>query len=314
MIENKIKKILYKSKLINLLRDDIINDNVKILSDTIIVFVCGGNLKETNKYSRKTLIEYANKHFKKNIFFVAEKIFELYNKEEENDLLRIENYLCEYSDCIIIILESIGAFTELGAFSNKDELVNKLLIINDIEYKTIESFVNLGPLARIEKVSKFKPVIYIKLKSILIAISDIEMRLKEKGVLKENKRTIKVSKIETKTTKHNQKEMKNNKIKLYLLYEIIKMFYPIHERELKSIVRYLFSKWYIKPVELSLIETLEFAKRDNEDSYYYPNINIKEKYLNFKNINYIDIRSEIIRYYFQNDYNKIEALNKEFKK
>lgn len=50
---------------------------------------------------------------------------------------------------LIIIVESVGTFCELGAFSFSKDLVDKLYIINDEQHREDKSFINRGPIRKI---------------------------------------------------------------------------------------------------------------------------------------------------------------------
>jgi len=90
----------------------------------------------------------------------------------------MEADLAKLADLIIIIVESAGTFTELGAFSSSPELRQKLLPIVDEHYKSDVSFIKNGPLQWIDKESHFRPTIFASLQSILTAADQIEERVK----------------------------------------------------------------------------------------------------------------------------------------
>ena len=80
----------------------------------------------------------------------------------KGNILDVENLISDFSDYILIILESPSAFTELGAFSH-DKLRSKLVVINDLDFKKEESFINLGPIKAIEEKSGQERIIYYKM-------------------------------------------------------------------------------------------------------------------------------------------------------
>ena len=86
--------------------------------DAKIVFVCGSALKYNNgKNARNRFMEYAKKYLEEYDVFIAETFFELF--KDPDDLLTIESKLANYSDCIIIFLESDSSIAELGALDRK---------------------------------------------------------------------------------------------------------------------------------------------------------------------------------------------------
>src|SRR5699024_5940211 len=117
------------------------------------------------------------KHIKGINFFTAEKLFKAIDDHKSTDLLSIESKLANYSDCILIILESPGAFTELGAFSHLDSLAKKILVINSSEFQSEESFINQGPIKKINKISEFKKCIYANFENFGTSINEVSKRI-----------------------------------------------------------------------------------------------------------------------------------------
>jgi hypothetical protein len=89
----------------------------------------------------------------------------------------MERDLAALADLVVVIVESPGTFTELGAFSLSEELRKKLLPIVDIEYRGAASFITTGPLQWIEAESSFAPTIYVSLPRILQAVDEVEDRI-----------------------------------------------------------------------------------------------------------------------------------------
>jgi hypothetical protein len=89
----------------------------------------------------------------------------------------MEEDLAKLADLIIVIVESAGTLTELGAFSLSPSLRKKLLPIVDKEYEHHSSFITNGPLHWIDVESDFRPTIYTPLNMVLAAIDQIEERI-----------------------------------------------------------------------------------------------------------------------------------------
>ncbi|EAT0463957.1 UDP-3-O-(3-hydroxymyristoyl)glucosamine N-acyltransferase, partial [Salmonella enterica] len=76
-----------------------------------------------------------------------EDLFEdLLEGQANNSLLSLEQQLAEAVDLIILIPESPGSFAELGAFSTRKELAEKMLVLRQKKYKADKSFINHGPI------------------------------------------------------------------------------------------------------------------------------------------------------------------------
>ena len=124
----------------------LIVDNVyPIINETSInLFLCGKKISE-EKSIRKILIEKYKEHKRINII-LPEWIFnELFDKPEY-DLISLENILAEDVDKIVLPIESYGTACELGAFSIKTEICEKLIVITEEKYKNSSSFLRYGPM------------------------------------------------------------------------------------------------------------------------------------------------------------------------
>ncbi len=161
--EIRTKKLIHKR--VDALQRAINNSRVYLPADiSKFVFLCGANKtpKEISE-RRKALIEFSKANLPHTHFFLAEKMFSTLKDEgHKGNILDVENLISDFSDYILIILESPSAFTELGAFSH-DKLRSKLVVINDLEFKKEESFINLGPIKAIEERSGKERIVYYKM-------------------------------------------------------------------------------------------------------------------------------------------------------
>lgn len=134
-----------------------------VLEKTIHCFLCGakkGSSTQNISMREKIRIALEDKYKIKTIY--AEDLFKnMVDINNDYDFLYLENLLAENADVVIIVLESEGAFVELGAFSNSDNLRDKLIVLMDNKYKGHESFINLGPVKILKKIRK-KSIIYYR--------------------------------------------------------------------------------------------------------------------------------------------------------
>ena len=138
-----------------------------------VIFLCGG----AGRKSRDALRNYLHKHAPDLGIFYAEKVWEHIAEFGERDALQMEAELASLADLVVIIVESPGTFTELGAFSLSPPLRKKLLTIVDERYRDESSFISNGPLRWIDNESDFRPTIYVDLSVVLDAIEQIEERI-----------------------------------------------------------------------------------------------------------------------------------------
>jgi hypothetical protein len=148
------------------------------------VFLCGGNQQDGRISTRRSeIIKFIEKNLPNIKVFIAEQVFEVIKKEgQKGNFLDIEDQISKFADEIIIVLESNGAFCELGAFST-EKLRNKIIVINNEKYKSSPSFINLGPLEAIKEKGGTKKVIHYKMGDVSLsdadAIGDTFSQLKE---------------------------------------------------------------------------------------------------------------------------------------
>lgn len=186
------------------------------------VFLCGADISQKDKLRAK-VANLLNAPANGNLFDIVypEEIFDeiLYNSKGAN-LLSLENLLAESVDVIVIIPESPGSFTELGAFVNDEKLRNKVICIIDNEFERKKSFINQGPV-KLVKAANPDCVIYA-----------------DKNDL--NKIYEKLTKSIRKIKKNSSK--KNNKISLIqlnnFLLPAIYLLEPINKVSLQKLVGY----------------------------------------------------------------------------
>ena len=189
------------------------------------IFLCGA---ESTK--KDTIRDLLNTEFKKDAKFNAvypEFIFSsLYGKGGSN-LLELEDELANYVDVIILPLEGIGTFCELGAFAVNKTLLPKLIAINNIKHKSSKSFINLGPIDLIRSTNPNNLIFYNdkKEKEIITKVVD-RVRLKKYD----------------KTLSYDLENIFN--LSRYILY-LIAVFQPISKIEIAKLIK-SFDKGTIK--------------------------------------------------------------------
>lgn len=143
-----------------------INSGRVLLPPTIarFVFLCGANKsKDEISERRRALMDFSEKHLPHTYFFLAERMFSTLKEEgHKENLLDVEHLISDFSDYVLIVLESPSSFTELGAFSHRT-LREKLVVINDEKFKDEESFINLGPVKAINESSGPERIICYKM-------------------------------------------------------------------------------------------------------------------------------------------------------
>jgi hypothetical protein len=76
----------------------------------------------------------------------------------EQNLQRFETFLADTAECVLIFVESVGAYAETGLFAALDRVAAKTLIVNTKKATRTLSFLNQGPIRLIRKNSLFDEV------------------------------------------------------------------------------------------------------------------------------------------------------------
>jgi hypothetical protein len=139
------------------------------------LFLCGKSLDDKASLRRR-IKDAFEKDFLlrwKYSFVLPEYLFEeLLTGPIHRDLITLENLLADGVDAIVIIPESWGAVTELGAFANHDRLRKKIVCVQEESKKGVKSFINYGPIRLLNDRHEGK-VIYINPDNLQEAIGQI---------------------------------------------------------------------------------------------------------------------------------------------
>lgn len=139
----------------------------KIVEDTIFIpqsqktdaiFLCGADIRNNNT-ARHKMAKLFSKNKRYELHYPEDLFDDLLVGQGQYNLLYLENILAKSVDAIILFPESPGSFSELGAFSNNNELAKKMIVIADKRYEKNKSFINFGPNKLIRK-SKTGKVIH----------------------------------------------------------------------------------------------------------------------------------------------------------
>lgn len=301
----RLANLSLPSKALEALKSSLQNSETYLSADSTLVFVCGASPNKQSPGGRDQLMEYAQKYLKNFQFFMAEKFFEVFQKEQDQDIdfLTIENKIAKYCDCIIIVLESDSTFAELGAFATNDDLTEIILAINDVRHISSKSFISLGPLAKIQKRSKFKPILHTDLRSIVTKAPEINLRLSK------IKRTY-GKRVEIKDYS-DFTELKP-KDRMYFLLDMVTMFFPITKKELISLLNYFYGNYYFDiHVDITLLSTLGFVNRINE--YYVKSLGESKYFFKYYGLNTVSLRSQVINHYHKYLGDKLTILGERIK-
>jgi hypothetical protein len=146
-----------------------------------VVFLCGADKSVRREALKSYLVN--NNEPQVEVFYAEDVWLQLVSHPgttaigAPNSALELERQLAQFSDAVIIIVESPGTFAELGAFSIADDLRAKLLPILDEKYQHATSFLNTGPVRWVNSDSRFGPAVYADFQRFLLAADEIRGRL-----------------------------------------------------------------------------------------------------------------------------------------
>ena len=130
----------------------------KIQKGNVDLFLCGAASTKKRTSYRDLLKVHLSKFRRISILYPEDLFMEMLSRKRY-DLLTLEKFLANNSDYIAIVCESPGSFTELGAFVNNSETVDKVIVLLQTKYKNAKSFICQGPVQYVSSKNK-KHVIY----------------------------------------------------------------------------------------------------------------------------------------------------------
>ncbi len=232
------------------------------------VFLCGAT-EGNNEIScrRKAIIAFGKEHLPHINFIIAEKFFQnMIAEGDSKNILDAETMISTFSDTIIIVLESPGALTELGAFAHHD-FRSKLVIINDIQFRGEKSFINEGPIKAIEEVGNGNNVLYYKMGEVaeneLDAIGEVYNDLYNILMQDDRKRARALSLDQI------NPGINFDLTSLMFIKDLLLCVGPVTYKELVQLSIYLFGDQSFDKLKshLSLLTALDLAKRDDNNHY-----------------------------------------------
>lgn len=294
-----IKRVSQPHRAVEAIKSTLVRQTTFLKTDANLILACGKRPNPDSPTGRDRILAYAKSHLKKFQVFIAERVFELFHSEDI-DLLSLEERLSDFCDCVLLVLESESTYAELGAFAIKKELVENMLVINDADFQTSHSFIKLGPLAKVDKVSRFKPVIHTDLKSILRAVPELVARLSV--IERDYNRKVDLSDGE----KFRQILPK---IRMLFLLDLITFFQPISHKEIIRILTICYGEQAFEvKLELHLLDALGLTT--TIDGYYLRPRDNQRLFLAYRGLNEISLRSDVLNHYHKYSRQRVEILKR----
>lgn len=131
-------------------------DQLRLGSPRRFIFFCGGKIQPAKSRVislRDYLLRELTDHnpIADTTIVCAESATSLFRDSPYVDLIAFEEDIAQISDVILVIGESAGSLTELGAFSMNAAIAPRLKIFVRDDHYNQESFIKLGPLRHLER-------------------------------------------------------------------------------------------------------------------------------------------------------------------
>jgi len=296
----------FSSSAIRLLKRALTDHHLWLLQRSTIVFVCGARRDATSS-GRRVFLEYGKKHFPWCRFFLAESAFDAIRDAKgggNTDLLTIEGYLAESADAIIIIVESDGAKAELGAFAHDDDIAKITLAINDVRHRNSGSFISDGPILKLDRVSKFKPMVHTRLDAIAKGLDEVSERLER--IRRRNRKRLRFDDATGFLGLPRQQ-------RVLLLADLVWLTAPIRYDEIVSLLLHVLGKGDLGTLryEVALLQALELVcvKSVDGQEYLLPRPSAWEPFCVFQDAGMLAIRSAFLAGYRRRDRKRLALLS-----
>jgi hypothetical protein len=222
-----------------------------------IIFVCGGNGK---RKLRPRFLTYARSNIPNMRMFLAETAAKDLITQGEPvplDIAEFEELIATVSDCVLIFPESAGSIAEVAFFSRHPDISQKILVAGNQSLQAQDSFINLGPVATIDKKSIFKPALQIDYKAPNFV--HIKERLERRISVHSRKRFV-----------YRRFGDLTPQLKLFVLFELVRIFGVINFIGIERCVDKCFGVADTKELKrlLSILCAANYIKRLASDGQY----------------------------------------------
>lgn len=239
--------------------------------DTHLCFVCGAagdQLPETGERSLRSLFvaHVASRTDNKITCVRAETAAtELLRQIDERgqNISVFEKTIAETVDSVLIFPESPGSFAELGYFSAHDQIAKKCLVAVRAKHQT-NSFITLGPVHAISRVSNFSPVPIALADPPDAQMAQIASRLLGDG---EQKRTYRQRFQRQPWREYDSRQQ------LAIIDEIVDLIGAVTEVDLQHSIQAIFEHYDVSKLRLQLsilVATGRVIRNDDGDIFSRP--------------------------------------------
>ncbi len=234
-----------------------------IRRDHKLLFVCGGPTNEKNH--RSAFLQYSAENLPDYKIFLAESSFSDIRADGDHNFINIsdlERFICDVADFVLIFPESAGSFAEVGYFSAFDDLSAKTLVANQIGHQADPSFLNLGPIHKINQKSQFGQTVYVVCDGNEPDFEPIKGVLGSAG----HKKSYRIEGDEI--------ENAGLKQKFYIAIHLFSVFPILHPVELSILFKNIFGKSNYSEVRyiVSVLASAKYITRGEDEPLFFANV------------------------------------------
>ena len=258
--------------------------------DRHIIFVCGGSGK---KSMRARFMTYARTEISEMRMFLAESAAtDLLTQGEPAplDVAEFEDLIADVSDSVLIFPESPGSIAEIAYFCRSDSICTKILVVGNSKLQAKDSFINLGPIAIVNKTSNFRPAIQADYNNPDFSI--VRERLKQR-VLGRGRKSF----------EHKPFPDLTAKLKFFVLFEIIRIFGVINLNGVLKCIDVAFGTADISEVKrlLSILCAATYVTRLGDDNQYLCLAKKGHTFLEYSSSTFGSLTMRVAEYYQEHE-------------
>lgn len=262
------------------------NKSIFASQDRHIIFVCGGNGRSS---MRARFMKYARAEISDMRMFLAEsaaKDLLTHGEPAPLEVADFEDLIADISDCVLIFPESPGSIAELAYFCRSVDIDTKILVVGDTRLQAKDSFINLGPVAILDKKSTFRRAIQADYLAPDFSVirERLELRLPGSG---------------RKRFEYKPFPELTAKSKFFVLFEIIRIFGVINLDGVQKCVHAAFDTADIKEVKhlLSILCAATYVSRLGVDNQYLCLAKKGHTFLQYSKSTFDSLTTRVANYY-----------------
>ncbi|MEX2987667.1 retron St85 family effector protein [Serratia fonticola] len=280
------------------------------------VFICGGIRHDVDNPRPGSMRDALLRRLSETDLALSERIKEAEEFQDWlehshiDNLIDFEIVLADLASAVILVVEGLGAYAELGAFSVIESISNKLITIVNTNTLILKSFINLGVIKYLEDNSRTILRYGWNVEYIVRGVGRNNVTLSLNGTNEEihDKADIILDRLKQEVNNKTRSSAVFNKdIKGHVCLAIAELIFIFSALKLNEIKKYLHSGFNIDlPIGkikeyLYTLEKLDITSKENAGDVYYVATSLNEGFIKYR---YFDERDSILEF---SDANEIKA-------